>query len=60
MTSSVITNHIHAAELPHVLGTVFSHLNVCIIILFLFVYFWLCRVLAVLGLSPAAGSGDTV
>lgn len=59
MTSSVITNHLHAAELLHVLGTVLSDLNVCIIVLFLFVYFWLCCVLAVLGLSSCR-SGDTV
>ena len=57
MTSSIITTHLHTAGLPHVLGTVLSHLNLCIIILFLSVYFWLCCVFPVLGLSLAAVSG---
>ena len=38
MTSSIITNHLHTAELPHVLETILSHLNLCIIILFLFIF----------------------
>ena len=57
MTSSVITNHLRTAGLPCVLGTVLSHLNLCVIVLFLSVYFWPRCVFAVLGLSLAAVSG---
>ena len=57
MTSSVVTNHLRTAGLPRVLGTVLSHLNLCVIVLFLSVYFWPRCVFAVLGLSLAAVSG---